>query len=100
MKFSLLVRTKSDGYLYVGEDHHLYFCDHSGDGKFNIARPDNCADKASPIDLTSVIPASTIGRRNTTNGADIYYTLKRADGFVTSVSEGIYQSILKFMKAA
>jgi hypothetical protein len=89
MKFSLLVRTRTDGYLYVGEDHHLYFCDHSGDGKFNIARPDNCADKASPIDLTSVVNAVT---------HDIYYTLKRADGYFTSVSEEIYQAILKFMK--
>ena len=55
VKFTCLVRTARDGYLYKGSDNKLYFCDHSGDTKQHIARPDTCEDPADPLDVHSVM---------------------------------------------
>jgi len=92
--FKLLCRTKNDGYLYIGSDNQIYFCDHSGDDRWNCPHgPDACHDTPSPLDLKTVDCAPV-----TRHDARVIH---RQDGRTVLLSENIYerlQGIIKAMK--
>jgi len=91
IKYKLLVRTSNDGYIYLGSDFKLYFCDHSGDDRNGMPwGPDACEDKASPIKIESVANAPL-----TDNGA---FIIKREDGYSTMLTKDVWVKLANLIK--
>lgn len=91
VKYKLLVRTANDGYLYLGSDFKLYFCDHSGDDRNGCPRgPEACEDKPSPINIESVANAPL-----TNDGA---FVIKRQDGYSVLLSKEIWVKLANLIK--
>lgn len=90
-KYKLLLRTSDEGYIYLGNNFKLYFCDHSGDDRCGSPRgPEACHDPVSPIDIKSVANAPC-----NSNGA---YHIKRQDGFTVLLSKRVHAKLLELIK--
>jgi hypothetical protein len=91
-KYKLLVRTRNDGYIYLGNDFKLYFCDHSGDDRWdNPQGPEACEDKPSPLVIESLTRHA---------GKDFCgpITVKREDGYSTMLTTDVFRRTLDLIK--
>lgn len=91
MNFHLLYRTSDDGYLYLGSDFKLYFCDHSGDGRHDISRPDTCDDVASPLDIKHL---KSLGKMVFIDAI----SAKREDGFTVLLSHDVFRKAMELVR--
>jgi len=98
IKYKLLVRTKEDGYIYLGSDFKLYFCDHSGDDRYGEPHgPDACEGDVSPL-VVNLLETATYMVTDDARGYRRAFCVYREDGKTTLITERIFDKLKEIVK--